>query len=50
MNPLEMIRVGVFKGRFAPIHRGHTEAAVAFMEQMKLDYLFILPEYIPENK
>ena len=49
MNPLEMIRVGVFVGNFAPVHRGHTEAATAFMEQMKLDYLFVVPQKVPSH-
>ena len=42
-----MLRVGVYGGTFAPIHNGHVEA---FMEQMKLDYLFIIPTYMPPHK
>lgn len=45
-----MLRVGVYGGTFAPIHNGHVAAAKAFMEQMKLDYLFIIPTYIPPHK
>ena len=30
-------------GAFAPIHKGHVEAARAFIEQMWLDVLFVVP-------
>ena len=50
MNPYDMLRVGIYGGTFAPVHNGHVEAAKAFMEQMKLDYLFIIPSYIPPHK
>ena len=50
MNGLDMLRVGVYGGTFAPIHNGHVAAAKAFMEQMKLDYIFIIPTYIPPHK
>lgn len=49
-NPNEMLRIGIYGGTFAPIHNGHVEAARAFMEQMKLDYLFIIPTYLPPHK
>ena len=45
-----MLRVGIYGGTFAPIHNGHVAAAKAFMEQMKLDYLFIIPTYMPPHK
>lgn len=38
-----MLRVGIYGGAFAPIHIGHVEAAKAFMSQMWLDVLFIIP-------
>lgn len=50
MNGLDMLRVGVYGGTFAPIHNGHVAAAKAFMEQMKLDYIFIIPTYMPPHK
>ena len=50
MNGMDMLRVGVYGGTFAPIHNGHVAAAKAFMEQMKLDYLFIIPTYLPPHK
>lgn len=43
-------RVGIYGGTFAPAHIGHVEAAKAFMQQMKLDYLFIIPTAIPPHK
>ena len=46
IDPNEYLRVGLFCGRFAPIHNGEVAAAKAFMEQMKLDYLFVAPTYI----
>ncbi len=50
MNGAEQLRVGIYGGTFAPIHNGHVAAAKAFMEQMKLDYLFIIPTYLPPHK
>ena len=49
-NGMDMLRVGIYGGTFAPIHNGHVAAAKAFMEQMKLDYLFIIPTYLPPHK
>ena len=46
----DTLRVGVYGGTLAPPHIGHVEAAKAFMEQMKLDYLFIIPTAIPPHK
>lgn len=50
MNGFDYTRVGIYGGTFAPIHNGHVRAAKAFMEQMKLDYLFIIPAYLPPHK
>ena len=50
MNGFDHARVGIYGGTFAPIHNGHVRAAKAFMEQMKLDYLFIIPTYLPPHK
>lgn len=38
-----MLRVGIYGGAFTPIHNGHVAAAKAFMEQMWLDVLFVIP-------
>ncbi len=50
MSGFDHTRVGIYGGTFAPIHNGHIAAAKAFMEQMKLDYLFIIPAYLPPHK
>ena len=42
--------IGIYGGTFAPVHNGHVQSAKAFMEQMKLDYLFIIPTYLPPHK
>ena len=44
------IRVGIYGGTFAPVHNGHVLAAKLFMEQMRLDYLFVIPAGIPPHK
>lgn len=38
-----MLRVGIYGGAFAPIHIGHVEAAKAFIREMWLDVLFVIP-------
>ena len=43
-------RVGIFGGSFNPIHNGHVEAAKQFAEQMRLDYLFIIPTGVSPSK
>ena len=43
-------RVGIYGGTFAPPHVGHVEAARAFMKQMRLDYLYVIPAAIPPHK
>jgi nicotinate-nucleotide adenylyltransferase len=44
------MRIGVYGGTFSPPHNGHVAAAKAFMEQMWLDVLFIIPAYLPPHK
>ena len=43
-------RVGIYGGTFAPPHIGHVEAAKAFIKQMRLDYLYVIPAAIPPHK
>ena len=50
MSGFDHTRVGIYGGTFAPIHNGHVRAAKAFMEQMKLDYLLVIPAYMPPHK
>lgn len=44
------MRIGIYGGTFAPPHLGHVAAARAFMTQMKLDILYIIPAGIPPHK
>lgn len=46
----DVTRIGLYGGTFAPIHNGHVNAARAFMDQMQLDYLFVVPTFIPPHK
>ena len=46
----DQIRVGVYGGTFAPVHNGHVAAAKAFIEQMQLDILYVIPTAIPPHK
>ena len=44
------MRIGIYGGTFAPPHAGHVAAAQAFMTQMKLDILYVIPAGIPPHK
>lgn len=43
-------RVGIYGGTFDPVHNAHVATAKLFMEQMRLDYLFVIPAAIPPHK
>lgn len=45
-----MVRIGIYGGTFSPPHNGHIAAARAFMEQMWLDYLYVIPTALPPHK
>ena len=45
-----MTRIGIYGGTFSPPHNGHIAAAKAFMEQMWLDLLYIIPAALPPHK
>lgn len=45
-----MTRIGIYGGTFSPPHNGHLAAAKAFMEQMWLDFLFVIPAANPPHK
>jgi len=45
-----MIRIGIYGGTFSPPHNGHIQAAKAFMEQMWLDFLYVIPAAQPPHK
>ena len=40
----------MYGGTFNPVHRGHVAAAAAFVEQLALDELLIIPTYMPPHK
>ena len=44
------MRIGIYGGTFAPIHNGHVNAAKAFMDQMQLHYLFVIPTALDPSK
>lgn len=46
----ELTRIGIYGGTFAPIHNGHVNAAKAFMDQMQLHYLFVIPTSMSPGK
>ena len=45
-----MTRIGIYGGTFSPPHNGHIAAAKAFMEQMWLDFLYVIPAGTPPHK
>ncbi len=45
-----MTRIGIYGGTFSPPHVGHLAAARAFMEQMWLDLLYVIPTSLPPHK
>ncbi|MBR2927274.1 MAG: nicotinate (nicotinamide) nucleotide adenylyltransferase [Clostridia bacterium] len=45
-----MTRIGIYGGTFSPPHNGHIAAAKAFMEQMWLDILYVIPTATPPHK
>lgn len=45
-----MMRIGIYGGTFSPPHNGHLAAARAFMEQMWLDILYVIPDALPPHK
>ena len=44
------MRIGIYGGSFSPVHSGHVAAAKAFMEQMWLELLYVIPAGIPPHK
>ena len=44
------MRVGIYGGTFSPVHNGHVAAAKAFMEQMWLDLLYVIPTGVTPHK
>lgn len=44
------MRMGIYGGTFSPPHNGHIHAALAFLRQLSLDRLLIVPTNIPPHK
>lgn len=44
------MRIGIYGGTFSPVHNGHVAAAKAFMKQMWLDILYVIPCAEPPHK
>ncbi|MBR6728185.1 MAG: nicotinate (nicotinamide) nucleotide adenylyltransferase [Clostridia bacterium] len=45
-----VLRIGIYGGTFGPVHKGHVAAAEAFIRQMELDLLYVIPAGIPPHK
>jgi len=45
-----MKKIGLFGGTFDPIHIGHIRALIESFEQLKLDYILVIPNYLPPHK
>lgn len=45
-----MERLGIYGGTFSPPHSGHIHAAKAFISEMALDRLLVIPTFIPPHK
>jgi len=43
-------KIGLYGGTFAPPHRGHVHAAKAFLKEIPMDRLLIMPTYQPPHK
>lgn len=44
------MRLGIFGGTFSPPHLGHLSAVSAFLGEMRLDSLLVIPVAIPPHK
>ena len=44
------MKIGIFGGTFDPPHIGHINACKAFLEQVELDVLYVMPVYQPPHK
>ena len=44
------MKIGIFGGTFSPPHMGHIRAAEAFVREVGLDRLFVIPTFLPHNK
>ena len=46
----ERIKIGIYGGTFAPVHSGHVKTALAFIDELSLDKLYVVPTFLPPHK
>ncbi|MBI5573156.1 MAG: nicotinate (nicotinamide) nucleotide adenylyltransferase [Elusimicrobia bacterium] len=44
------MKIGIFGGSFDPVHNGHIEIAKKALRQLKLDFLYFVPAFLPPHK
>ncbi|MFA5780151.1 MAG: nicotinate-nucleotide adenylyltransferase [Elusimicrobiota bacterium] len=44
------MKIGIFGGSFDPVHKGHIELSKKAIKQLKLDFLFFVPAFLPPHK
>ena len=44
------MKIGIYGGTFDPPHNGHINICKAFLEQLSLDKLYVMPTFIPPHK
>ena len=44
------MKIGIYGGSFDPVHIGHVNAALTFMEELSLDKIIVIPAYQPPHK
>ncbi|MBR5309618.1 MAG: nicotinate (nicotinamide) nucleotide adenylyltransferase [Oscillospiraceae bacterium] len=44
------MKIGIYGGSFDPVHKGHVNAAINFMEELSLDKVIVIPAYQPPHK
>ncbi len=44
------MKIGIYGGSFDPVHVGHVNAALTFMEELSLDKIIVIPAYQPPHK
>jgi len=49
-RPAQAAHIGYYFGTFDPLHKGHLNLAQAAIQTLKLDSLYILPNYSPTHK
>ena len=50
MRNKEKTKIGIFGGSFDPVHKGHVAIAEAFINELSLDMLYIIPNRVSPMK